>query len=154
MAAGDYTYSAAILLPDTNRLDNLANGEAVAFGRIDNSTEGAIDYAINVTIGINPVATSGSYTLYLVESIDDTVWTDGVDPTSALNQAGKINDAKIVKIMGSVYEGTNRTETSLTFNISDMTSVAPYFALVALNESGQDIPAAGNAGNSRSMKVS
>lgn len=146
MAAGDYTFGAVTALPDIDRLDNLASGSAMAFGFIDNTVVGAVGYAVRITVPINTLATVGTYTLYLLESLDNVNWTDAVSPASAADRFAAIAQARLISVAGTIYDATDRTAVNSVFSIEDVGQIQPYMAFILKNESGLAIPA-GAAGD-------
>ena len=155
MAAGDVVYGTRTALANVSRLDSNANNVAEAFGEVDNSTTVALDYHIHLVVPISSSATTGTYDLYLVESQDGIEWTDNIDPATAGDIAGQISDAKLIASMSTVYNGTNRTEAEIHFNISPLVGgiIPPFFGFVLSNKSGQTIPASGSDGDSVSLKI-
>lgn len=150
MAIGDLTYGTPVALPEITRLESLSDGEAVAFGKISNN--GAIRQNIDLLVEI----TSGgvdSYELYMVESQDDVIWTDGIDPDTAGNVVAKLFDAKLITSMSTIYDGTNRVSIKFNFTV-DMLSSAEHIGFVFVNNSGQTTPSSNADGNSTDYKVS
>lgn len=154
MAAGDITEGTRTPLANVTRLHGLANGAAVAFGRIDNGAINApIVQNIHLTVPINSLATGGTYDLYLIESQDDAEWTDNTSPASASDWAARISDAKLLHVADTTYSGTARTNAE--FHVAlNMLEHTRYVALLLLNNSGQAIPASGADGDSQSKTVS
>lgn len=155
MAAGDVVYGTRTALANVSRLDSNASNVAEAFGEVDNSTTVALDYHIHLVVPISSSATTGTYDLYLVESQDGVEWTDNIDPATSGDIAGKISDAKLIASMSTVYNGTNRTEAEIHFNISPLVGgiIPKFFGFVLSNKSGQTIPASGSDGDSVSLKI-
>lgn len=150
MAAGDITYGIQAPLADITRLDNLLNGEARVFGKI--ALAGEIGQSIELNVPISPSATSGTYSVFLVESQNDTTWTDDIVPTNTGNVAAKIADAIFLQNVDTTYNATDRANVKVLIDI-DCLRTGKFLALVLLNQSGQTIPA-GAAGNSMSKKIS
>lgn len=154
MAAGDLVYGTRTALANISRLNSNTNGLAEAFGEVNNTSTLALDYHIRLAVPISSSATTGTYTLYMVESQDGAEWTDNIDPATAGDVAAKIADAILVARVSTVYNASNRTEAEFHFSISDIRAFCPqYFGFVLLNSSGQTITSSGSDGDSVSIKI-
>lgn len=152
------TYGTRTVLPNITRLHSLATANAKAFGEIDNSSVGALDYGIFLQVPVSASATAGLYKIYLLESQDGVEWTDDIDPTADSGDvAAKINDAKLLWSSPTVYNATTRTDANIHFNLSDavggFAKLQKYNGLVLLNSSGQTTPSSGADGDSQSIIV-
>ena len=152
MATGDITYGAASTLSNIGRLHSSTDGQAKTFGEVQNSG-GAVGYNIQIVVPI-AASSTGSLSLYLVESINGTEWTDNIDPTSDTGDvAAQISDARQLAHADATYDASNRTEARFHVHL-DMLETAEYFGFVVLNNSGQTLPGSGADGDSVALNVS
>jgi hypothetical protein len=160
MAAGDLVYGTRTPLANVSRLNSLTNGQAKAFGEIDNTALKALDYNINLEIVLGSAGTTagGQVELYMVESQDGVNWTDGIDPTTATGDvAAQIKDAILIDVFDAQYVTTTRTTIKFHFNICEFVDYpAEYFGFVVRNlqlPNTTALAASGHLGNSASRKL-
>lgn len=153
MAAGDVTFGSKTALANIDRLNGNTDGVAEAFGELGPIT--ALDYDIHIIVPVHASATGGSYTLYMVESMDGAEWTDNIDPASSGDVADKIADAKVLKVSGTVYDASHRTEVEFYVKAAQLGGgfTSAYIGFVLLNDSGQPIPGSGADGDSMTIKI-
>lgn len=145
MAANDITYGPPVALPNVTRLNSIADSAGVAFGEIAGA--GELGNNIVLTIPINASANSGTYDVYLCESQDGTIWTDGIDPATAGDQSAKRSDVVYQYSASTVYDASNRTEATFHIQIPMLVSTK-NIGIFVVNNSGQTIPSTGASGNS------
>lgn len=155
MAAGDINYGSKTALANVSRLDSDVANYATAFGEVDNSSEKAEDYYIRLYLPISSSATTGTYDIYMVESMEGTEWTDGIDPATDADYLNFIKDAIPIRGAATVYGNSPtgaRTAVQFHFHIQDYVAyAAPYFGFVRVNRSGQTAPSTAD-GDSQTVK--
>lgn len=144
MAAGDITYATAVNVTDVSRLNSNANNVAEAFGEINCEEVAEINNSpfahFHLVVPIHASATGGRYTLFLVQSLDGALWTDGIDPATSGDIAAKLADALYIDSQSTIYNATNRANVAFDFSLN-LLELAQWIGFVHLNESGQTIPA-------------
>ncbi len=119
-----YGTRTAFVNNSATELDARSDGDLIGFGKIDNSptaTDAVPDYHIHLAIPVATAATQGgSWDVYLVESQDDTEWTDNISPTATSNQSAKLQNAKLIRSYEAGATG------SATTTIRDHFSVAGF----------------------------
>jgi hypothetical protein len=139
----------------TDRLTALPSATALGLGTINQST--LLPYDINIApirikTGASGVSVSGYCRLWLVTSEDGTVWTDGVDPTTATNQASKLITAPL---FGGISAAANATTYYFPeFSVASLLGFMPlYWAVVVENQSGAALDAVAASFYSRYLPI-
>jgi hypothetical protein len=94
------TYGTESAFSVASNLNSLANGNVKALGTVDNSAVRANNYQIKLKITANStgVSATGTVTVYLVRSNDNSDWTDGISPSSTSDQSASIKNATIIGV--------------------------------------------------------
>jgi hypothetical protein len=121
-----------------DRLTSLPSATAYGLGSVNQSA--AMQYDNNVApirikTGASGTSATGYCRLWLVTSEDGTVWTDGVDPTVATNQAAKLVTAPLITGIATVANAT--TYYFPEFTVMSVLGFQPlYWAVVVENQAG------------------
>jgi hypothetical protein len=84
---------------DSN-LASLANNAAKPIGKIDNTTTLAQAYRVDLSITLGTgVSSTGTVEVYLIESEDDSSYTDGISPTGTSDVASSIKNAMLIDVL-------------------------------------------------------
>ncbi len=122
----------------TDRLTSLASATALGLGAVDQHSSYQYDNniaPIRIKTGSTGTSASGYCRLWLVVSEDGTVYTDGVDPDSASNQASLLVTSTLVAAIATTANAT--TYYFPEFSVMSVLGFQPmYWAVVVENQSG------------------
>jgi hypothetical protein len=157
MSTTTVNYGTRTQFPQYTNLNSLANNAAKPLGKIDNSATGGGNKAnniwidVDITLGASGVSTTGSIELYLLESKDDTTYTDGISPTGTSDIASSLKNATLFKVLAATANSqVIRWRQRLGDFLSDMPK---YGSIVAYNKSGAALAASGNDAGYDPLKV-
>lgn len=158
MAAGDPVFGTRTALANVSRVNSEANGSAAAFGEINNATAPKGDYHIHIVVPLTSSNTTGTLSLFIVESQDGSEWTDNIDPATDSDWSDFIDDAVLVDVVSGIYDNSPagaRTEAEFHFKVSDVLGwpAPPYFGFVLLNGTNAALGSSGSDGDSMSISV-
>lgn len=121
---------------NTSNLGGLATGAACGLGPVDNSTAGADGFLVYLSIPLasTGVNAAGTITVYLIESLDGTNWTDGIDPAGASVASSIVNAVKVKTLTANA----NGQVVQVAFRLP-VIDPAPHWALVVLNGTGAGV---------------
>jgi hypothetical protein len=138
--------STAITFLKSTHLNSLANNAAIPLGTVDMSTNdypnAKVHFTIDLSTDLDP---GGTVDIYMLGSLDDTLWTDGIDPDSTANQSTNLRNAQ--KIVELKADGDMNTQAinwvcnDLSYLVGDL---PPYWALMPKNNSGSAFVSSGN----------
>src|SRR5262245_8684255 len=94
------TYGTETAMAGVARLNFNASGQTYPLGTIANSTAGAYDfkYTLNIVLKPTGVSATGMIEVYLLESTDDSDWTDGIDADATGNQEASRKNARLLGV--------------------------------------------------------
>lgn len=122
----------------TDLLTALPSATAYGLGVLDNHLAILADLIIppiQIKSGASGVSATGSCSLWLATSEDNTVWTDGLAVAVATNQASKLVTATLVATIAVTANGT--TYYFPEFSVLGVLGYFPlYSAVVIQNQSG------------------
>src|SRR5262245_6940790 len=144
------TYGTETAMAGAARLNSIASGQTFTLGTIDNSTAGAYNYKYNLNIVLNTtgVSATGTVEVYLLESTDDTDWTDGIDADATGNQE---TSRKNARLLGVFTANANSQTLKLIFDLVNQQSMNPvvdpakFHGLMVKNISGATLAASGHS---------
>jgi len=122
----------------TDNLTSLPSATALGQGVLDFSAAPVYDCVIapmKVKSGSTGTSASGLLTGYIITSEDNTVWTDGISPTSASDQSAKIATAMVAFQIAVVANATTYQTPEVSI-FAILGFVPRYAALVVYNQSG------------------
>jgi hypothetical protein len=86
-----------------SNLNSLANTEAKPLGKVTAvaSSQVPLNYRMNLEIALasTGVSATGVLEIYLIESEDDSDYTDGIDPAGTTNIAASLKNAKLIDVL-------------------------------------------------------
>lgn len=138
-----YSWGTLATLPNgpgqaTDSLTALASNNAKGLGVIDMSAAPAADCFLppmKIKSGASGTSSTGYLTVYIITSEDNTIWTDGIDPTSTSDQAAKIATATTACVIAVTANAT--TYYTPEISIYALLGFVPkYAAVVVRNQSG------------------
>jgi hypothetical protein len=136
-----FTYGSVTLLPNgpgagTDNITALASTNARGLGVLTATPPSATILIPPIKIKSGASAVSGTASLYIITSEDNTTWTDGISPTAASDQSAKIVTATLASIITMAANATTYYFPEFDILATLGLSVMPnYCALVILNKS-------------------
>lgn len=131
----------------TDNLTSLASNNAKGLGAVNPATQPAYDLLIaplKITTGTG-TSTTGTVSVYLVASEDNTVWPGGINPDSTSDQTAALSTATLLETITANADTTafySQKEYSVVGVLGFMPS---YVAIIVQNNSGATLSA--TAGN-------
>lgn len=124
----------------TDNLTSLPSGQAKGLGSIAGSAGGS-PYAdihvgaVQIKTNAAGVSSTGTVSLYVVTSVDGTVYDGAIDPDSTSDQSSKLAQATQVQTMdANTNAGTYAFRSFSVF--AKLGYVPEHFAVVVMNETG------------------
>ncbi len=124
----------------TDNVTSLPNNQAKGLGSLGTSVTQYYDDNVQpfqLKSGASGVSASGSVSFYLVGSEDGTHWTNGIDPTSPVDQSGKL--AGLIPLSPAMAMTANATTyTYLWFSVAAafQGTMPSFWSVVIYNQSG------------------
>jgi len=99
---------------------------ALGLGKVDWSSAVPYDGMVQMKVKTNATTPTGNkiLSLYLITSLDGTIFTDGIDPDSASDQSSKINQALCVGVFTNIAAST-----TYYFDTIDIPAILGYIPL-------------------------
>jgi len=141
LAVGTLTVFPKGATAGTDRLTSLASATALGLGAVNQSAAMAYDNniaPIRIKTGASGTSASGYCRLWLVTSEDGTVYSDGIDPDTATNQASKLSTSTLVSAVATIANAT--TYHFPEFSVMSVLGFQPlYWAVVVENQAGSTL---------------
>jgi hypothetical protein len=156
MATMTHTVGSVTAFSLDSNIDSLADGTAKPLGTVDNSS---LEYSTARLVMVFNLETTeanldvdGVIELYFVASLEDTYWSDGIDPDSTSDQMGNIKNARLIQAFRADKSMAGLDVTWVCSDLSLMVDkegnkvgeMPPYWSLIVANRSGSAIQASGN----------
>lgn len=136
-------YGTRTEFPNDTNLNSLASNSTVPIGGVTNTSTLAVGFKIDCSIYLasTGVTSTGTLTVYLIESVDGTNYTDGINNiTSNTNQSSNIKNAPVVQYLQA---NANSQVVRVVFDLPKQ--FAPkYFSLLVNNGTGAALSSASN----------
>jgi hypothetical protein len=138
--------STAITFAKSTHLNSLANNAAIPLGTVDMSTNdypnAKVHFTIDLATALDP---GGTVDIYLLGSLDNSIWTDGINPNTTANQSTNLRNA--VKVAELKADGDMNTQ-DLKYVCNDLSYIVgdlpPYWTLIPKNNSGSAFVSSGH----------
>lgn len=146
MATETINYGSRAAFSVVSNLTSLANAAAKPLGAIDNSSNKAIGFKVDLTVTLagSSVSATGVIRVYLIESEDGgTNYDDGINPSTTSDIASSIKNALLI---GTLTANANSQVVRATLDVPVFPRLfAPkHWTLVVLNESGTALHSSGH----------
>lgn len=126
-----------------------ADGEAFSFGHINNTTAAAqfIDFLVTVQVPIGTaIATGDTYSIYVLDSLDDVHWTDDIVYGAEADQADKIAASKLATVVAPFHTSAQPVTSIASFNVASVyPTMPPYISFLFKNDTNGAIPPGASA---------
>jgi hypothetical protein len=149
MATQTISYGTEAAFSSASNINSLASAAAKPLGAVDNSSALAVNYRcyLKVTLNSTGVSSTGTLSIYLLESTDNSNWSDGISPSGSSDIASSVKNAKLLAVLTA---NANNQVIYYDFDIlGDLQGVMrdcpKYFSLVLLNSTGAALNGSGNA---------
>lgn len=160
------SFGALTAFPGVARLNSLAHGQAVTLGTINNAALLALDFSLILTVilGASGVSAGGFLRLYLLESLDDLTWKDGIDGDATGNQAANIKTLRAFDPIEATVNGAtvramfelvgqSGRQAGTNQELAPIAWVKPYLSLLVENQSGAALAASGHSASYLAFKA-
>ncbi len=146
MATRKIAYGAATSFSSSANTQSLANNAAKPLGKVSNNSTLAIDYTFSLEfkLGSSGVSATGTVEIWLIESTDDSDYTDGINPDSSSDIASSIKNARLLSILTA---NANSQVIKWVQGLvgagmpAPVTACPQYWAVIVYNKSGATMSA-------------
>jgi len=139
------TYGTTTAFSNQSGLNSLASGSLVSIGVIDNTSELADDYLVEITIADIAETTNKRALIYARTSIDGTNYSDATSGATNLVYVGKLD-----------LTGLTAAGRSPAFSVASLFGglMPPKAEIYVKNDAGVGFASSGNSAQYRSVKFS
>jgi hypothetical protein len=145
--------SSAIAFSETTHLQALAANNAVPLGVVDMSTNDYPSAKVRLTINLSTATVDGgTVDLYFLASLDNSNWTDGLNPATSASQSSEIVNAERIKEFRADVEMQTKTINWVCNDLQHIVGdLPPYWTLLIHNLSGSTFEGSGHTAEYMTM---
>ena len=138
--------STAVAFGNSSFLNGTSEASARAIGVVDMSTNDYPNAKVRMTLNLSTATVEGgAVEVYFLASLDNSVWTDGIVPSSSSDNTLKLRTATRI---AEFQTGVSTADTNLNWVCNDLQRLVgdlpPYWSLCVNNVSGSTFEATGH----------
>lgn len=148
MASRTIVFGTQTAFATVSNLNSLAAAAAKPLGKVDFSAVLALNAKVNLEIALasSGVSSAGTLSVYLIESMDDADYTDGIDLTGTSDIAASIKNARLLAVL---VANANSQVVKACLDVvgagfPPIRVLPKYWGLVVLNNTGNTLAASGH----------